>query len=203
MKRFVLLIFTLIFLAILLFVFITTADSRVMTKEEALHLGEEKYLTFLWMVDGAFNSDKLKEDFMVNDKSISDKNKVFTCKYKNKKAKECTGINFESEFKKLFSKAITYEKVYGDELIYSWITVKNGEYIFSNIKNCNVSRMGIKHTLDVVNIFDNRIIYNVSFNNSRTNQINSRKFELIYEDNEWKISEVFYYDLCGMWYTIY
>lgn len=190
-------------IAIISFVIITKASDNTLTKDKALYIGEEKYLTFLWMVDGAFNSSKFNEDYSVNGKSISKEKQIFTCKYLNKKAKECVGNNFESEFRKLFSKKIRYEKVYSDGAIYSWITIKNNKYMFNNADTCNINRMGIKHNLKVSSINPDRIVYEVSFENRQTNKINKRDFILIKEDYEWKISSAFYYDLCGMKYYIY
>lgn len=175
--------------------------NEVLSSSEALDLGIDKYLKFLWIVDGAFNNEKLNEEFLVNNKKLKEEDKIFTCKY-SIKSKECIGNNFEIEFKKLFSKNISYEEVYTDGAIYSWISYKDGKYMFNNLDNCNINRMGINHNIEVVDIKSNRIIYKVSFENRRSHLINKRKFELVKENNEWKISEAFYYDLCSMRYAI-
>lgn len=200
-KVFVPIIF-LVSLSIIVFVIFTKASSEMLSNDSALKLGEEKYLKFLWMVDGAFNSDRFKDDFIVNDRKLNEEEKVFTCNH-NKKSDECTGNNFESEFKKLFSKLITYEKVYSDEAIYSWIMIKDGKYVFNNITTCSVNRMDINHKLIVKSISKDEIVYEVSFNDKRKGILNKRDFVLILEDNEWKISTAFYHDLCGMKYFIY
>ena len=173
-----------------------------LSNDEALDLGVDKYLKFLWMIDGAFNNERLHEEFTVNGKKISKEDKIFTCKYKNTKSKECTANNFETEFKKLFSKNISYEKVYTDQAIYSWIYYKNGNYVFKNLDTCNVDRMGINHNIKVIEIKNNKIVYEVLFENRQSHLMNKKYFKLINEDNEWKISNAFYYDLCGMRYTI-
>ena len=49
-------------------------------KDDALSIGEQKYLEFLWLVDGAFNDAKYKETIAVNDITIQDENKKFSCK---------------------------------------------------------------------------------------------------------------------------
>ncbi len=203
MKKAIIAIVILICLSILFFVIFTKADDETLTFEKALEIGEEKYLKFLWIVDGAFNSERFKEDFIVNNRKLGEEEKVFICKYPNKKSKECIGNNFENEFQKLFSKKINYEKVYSDDVLYSWISLKNGEYVFNDIDSCNVNRMGINHQLKVMNISDTKIIYEVEFLNNQTSKMTKRDFVLVLEDNEWKISSAFYYDLCGMRYTIY
>lgn len=198
MKKVITIIMILLCFCIITFVVFTKADNNVLTKEEALHLGEEKYLKFLWMVDGAFNSERLNGDFLVNNKRLSDEDKVFTCKYKNNKTSECVGNNFEVEFKKLFSNNINYERVYSDGTIYDWITFKNGDYYFNNLNTCNIKRMELNHSLKVIKIDDKMIIYEVSMN-----KYSKRDFILIYEDGKWKINTAFYHDLCGMKYFIY
>ena len=190
MKKLFTPIIILISLFIILFVLFIKADGIFLTIEEATIIGEEKYLKFLWMVDGAFNSERLKEDFLVNDKKLTNEDKVFTCKYINKK--ECVGNNFEIEFNKLFSKKIDYEKVYSDGAIYTWITNKDNKYIFNNLNTCNINRMNKEQVLKVLDIENNKVIY----------EVNNRKFILIYEDNEWKIDTAYYHDLCGMKYYI-
>ena len=177
--------------------------SDLLESSEALDLGIDRYLKFLWMVDGAFNNERFKEEFTVNNNKIKEEDKVFTCKYKNTKSKECTANNFEEEFKKLFSKNINYEDVYTDKAIYSWISYKDGKYIFKNLDNCNIDRIGINHNIRVVNITSDKIIYRVFFENRHSHLVNKRKFELVKEDNDWKISTASYYDLCGMRYSIH
>ena len=202
MKKMTIFIVILFCLAIIMFVDRINADNVVPSKEKALQLGEEKYLMFLWMIDGAFNSERLKEDFTVNGKKLSEKNKVFTCKYKNKKDSECIGNNFKSEFKKLFSSHIDYESVYSDKKIYSWISFNKGNYYFNNLTTCNINRMNTNQQLKVKNINGTKITYEVLFENNQISQVIKREFVLVLEDNEWKIGRAFYYDLCGMRYTI-
>ena len=200
MKRMVIIIITIVSLLIITLAVYIKFDINTMTYDEIVKLGEEKYLKFLWMVDGAFNDARLKEELLVNGKKLSEEDKVFTCEYENKT--ECVGNNFESEFKKLFKSSINYMKVYSDSKVYSWLSIKNDKYIFNNLNTCNISRMGINHELKVKMIYYDKIIYEVSFSNRRTNQTTERNFILILEDNEWKIDTAYYHDLCDMNYTI-
>lgn len=176
--------------------------NEVLSSSEALALGIDKYLKFLWMVDGTFNNERLNEEFIVNNKKLDNEDKIFTCKYQKIKSKECVSNNFETEFRKLFSKNISYEKVYTDQVIYSWISYKDGKYIFKNLDSCNINRMGINHNIRVIDIKSDKIIYEVTFENRQNSLINKKDFKLVKEDNDWKISNAFYYDLCGMRYII-
>ncbi len=203
MKKLFTPIVLLLITAFISFVVLMVKGDNILTKEQAIKIGEEKYLMFLWMVDGAYNSSRFNEDFMVNGKTISKENVQFTCEYKSKKDKECVGNNFESEFKNLFSKKINYEKVYSDGAIYSWISRKDNNYVFNNVDTCNINRMGINHELKVTSISLDKIEYEVTFDNRKTNGLNKRDFILVKEDNEWKVSNAFYYDLCGLKYFIY
>jgi len=203
MKKILMLLLSTIFISIVMSVIFIKASDKVLSFDEAMEIGEEKYLQFLWMVDGAFNNNRLKEEFIVNERKMEEEDKIFTCKYKESKSLECVGNNFESEFEKLFSHNIKYEKVYSDEAIYSWISFKDGKYFFNNLNSCSINRMGNEHKLKVVEIMSDKIVYEVSFLNRRNNILNKRDFVLILENGKWKISSAFYYDLCGMWYTIY
>ena len=184
-----------------MFVIFTNANETILSKEEALKIGEEKYLKFLWMVDGVFNNTKDDNDFTVNGKELSKEDKIFKCNYKN--SRECIGENFEIEFSNLFSKNINYDKVYSDGIMNSLYTYKNNEYIFSNSSSCNENRMSLEHQLKVVNISNNKLTYKVEFINRQSKTIEKRDFSLIKEDNEWKISTAFYYDICEYKYYIY
>lgn len=201
MKKIYIPIVILLFLGILAFVVFTKADEIIPSKEKAIEIGEEKYLKFLWMVDGAFNSDRIDGDFSVNGKTLSSEKKIFKCVYN--KSKECIGENFEIEFSKLFSKKIDYDLVYGDNMIYKWYSYENGKYKFNNLDNCSINRMPLEQNLELVKIDNNKIIYKVWFNNRQTNKINEQDFILVYEDNEWKIDTSYYYDMCNIRYSIY
>jgi hypothetical protein len=200
MKKTITPIVFLIILSVLSFIILTKADNKIMTNEEALKLGEEKYLKFLWMVDGVFNSDKMNNDFIINGNSLSKEDKIFTCKYKNNN--ECVGDNFETEFANIFSKYITYEDVYSDGEINSIISYNNGKYLFNIIDSCSINRMDLNQKIDVTEITDNRMVYKVYYNNGEHNITNKRNFVLVLEDDEWKISNAFYHDICGMQYYI-
>lgn len=192
----------LICLAIIMFVVFANANKNIMTNERALEIGEEKYLKFLWMIDGAFNSERMNEDFIVNNKSLAKEDKIFTCKYKDKKSNECIGNNFEQEFQKLFSKTIDYNDVYSDRIMYTWYDHIDGKDVFTVLDSCDVDRMNTNQKLEIFSIKENEIIYNASFKNERTNKITTRNFILIFEDNDWKIKKAFYHDICAIKYNI-
>ena len=200
MKRVFIPILFLIGLSVVSFI---KPNPEVLEYNEALQMGVNKYLKFLWMVDGAFNNERYKEEFTVNGNKMLDKDKVFTCTYKNKKSKECIGNNFENEFKELFSKNISYERVYSDQAIYSWISFTNGKYVFKNLNNCNVDRMSKEQYISVDSIKSDEIVYTVLFEGRQSHQTNKKDFKLVLENGKWKVSSAFYYDLCGMHYIIY
>ena len=202
MKKVVVPILFLVSLSIILFVVFTKANINNIPDDEAIKIGEEKYLKFLWMVDGAFNSERYNGDFTVNGKSLDNKDKIFTCTYQKKNNNECIGNNFEEEFNSLFSSNIHYDTVYGDGNVYIWYEYKDGKYIFNNLNNCSINRMDLNHKLEIEKIKENELIFIVNFNNSELNSINNKRFILIKEDDDWKISKAFYYDLCDMKYYI-
>ena len=198
MKKITIPIIFLISLSIMSFVITTIAKNTLLSFEDATKLGEEKYLRFLWIVDGAFNSERNNEDFIVNGKKLNKEEILFTCKYKDKKSKECVGNNFKEEFKKIFSKEISYNDVYSDGITYSWYSYQDDKHIFNNSFSCDFKRMSIEHSLKVIKISKDKIIYEVSFDNNRY----VKDFILINEDDEWKISKAFYHDLCELRYNI-
>ena len=188
----------LISLSIMSFVTSTIAKNTLLTFEDAIKIGEEKYLRFLWIVDGAFNSERYNEDFTVNGKVLDKEEILFTCQYKDKKSNECVGNSFPEEFRNLFSERISYDDVYSDGITYSWYTYQDDKYIFNNSSNCSVKRMSFDHKLKVIKIKKDMIIYEVSFDNNKY----IKDFVLVKEDKEWKISKAFYHDLCELRYNI-
>ncbi len=170
-------------------------------RAKALDIGINKYLEFLWIVDGAFNKDN--EDYLVNGISLSNDNKLFKCTYNNKKSNECLGDNFEEAFNNLFASNISYDNVYSDGLMYSWYTIDNGNYYFNNFDNCHVNRMDLNHKIEVTNIKNNELSYKVTFTDQDTKKVNTRDFILVLENNNWKIKRAFYHDKCGVKYYIY
>ena len=171
----------------------------ILNRDEAMILGEEKYLTFLWMVDGAFNDEKLGYSIKVNNHELKDENKSFKCVYQNDK-KSCISKNLEEEFKKIFSSSITYKDVYSDGVSNSWYERKNNKDIFINLDTCNIKRMSQEQMIDVDKIEPGRITYVVYFN--KNDRDHNKLFILVYEDGDWKISSAYYHDLCGMDYNI-
>ena len=197
MKRIPIIIIS-ITLSILVFVIFTKATSS-MTEKEALELGEEKYLEFLWMVDGVFNNNQ-EDDFIVNGKVLKSDSKKFTCTYKNKNDDICIGNNFIEEFKRIFSSNLSYDDVYGDGND-PWIKYENGKYVFSYINNCSTSRMSLEQNIKLDSISNNKLTFNVTSLND-TNKTKTKQFILIREDNDWKISKAYYHDICEMNYYI-
>ncbi len=197
-----------ILIVVILFLFRKISFSYPnLTDKEALRIGEEKYMAFLWMVDGAFNDERYEYSYTINDKEIS-YNGSFSCEYlKNKET--CIGKNFEDNFKNLFASNITYDQVYGDLLTFSWYQKKDDSYYFTNMRNCNVERMNKKHYINLFQREENKLIYHTSFTDEISfvsSDIHTKKYErefvLVLEDNEWKISKAFYHDLCVMNYNI-
>ena len=171
----------------------------ILTMDEALILGEEKYLTFLWMVDGAFNDERIGYSFKVNNHDLKEENKTFKCVYQKDK-KSCISKNLEEEFKKTFSSSLTYKDVYSDGVSNSWYERKNNRDIFTNDNNCNTNRMNEIQKIEVSKIDPGKIKYTVSFKNGNREYL--KPFILIYENGVWKISSAYYHDLCGMDYNI-
>jgi len=183
-------------LAILLFVIFVKADDTIISKEEALKIGEEKYLEFLWMVDGAFNNERFNGEFIVNEKKLD--NYSFDCVYNNKKD-SCISKNFEESFNKLFVKRIRPQDVYGDGITFSWYTKIKDGYEFNNTSNCSVKRMGLNQSINIKEIYENKIEYLVYFDDLTVDKL----FVLEKENGEWKISQAYYHDLCKLDYYIH
>ena len=197
MKKTLLFIGILIGLSITFFVIFTTANHDL-SKEEALTIGEEKYLEFLWMVDGAFNNERMNGEFIVNGKMLSNDNKKFTCTYSKKNNESCTGNNFEEAFHSLFSSNLSYDKVYSDGIIYTWYKYEKGKYVFTNIKNCSVKRMSLDQEIKLTSIKDDELVFSVKEVDSNL----IREFVLVKENDNWKVSKAFYKDLCEIVYII-
>ena len=195
-KQRILILFVLLLSIILGIIF---KESYSLTNEEILSIGEEKYLKFLWMVDGAFNESRMNGEYLVNNRKLDKNNKVFVCIYSNNNT--CVSNNFYEEFYKLFSTNIKYEYVYGDGLTYSWIKEENNKFYFTNPNNCNINRMNLKQRLTIKEIHDKKIVYNINFHGNKKHDIN-QEFILQYENDDWKIVKAYYYDLCEMEYYI-
>lgn len=202
MKKIVALIISSIFLAILMFVVFTSAGEKKLTENEALKIGEEKYLEFLWMVDGAFNNERLDGEFTVNGKKLSDDNKKFTCTYKNKNDNTCIGNHFEEAFSNLFASNITYYIVYSDANYNTWFKYDKGKYTFINLVNCNAVRMSLNQELKINKITSDELDFIVIMQEERNQGVKNKEFVLIKENDEWKISKAYYHDLCEMDYRI-
>ena len=182
----------------LFFLIFVKANSNEYSNDEVLKLGEDKYLQFLWMVDGVFNN---QDEFIVNERKISDDDKIFKCEYK-KKSNECIAKNFETAFHALFASNIDYDIVYGDGLTFSIYRKEKDNYYFKPSNNCNIKKMNLKHTLTIKEYQEDKIIYSVSFKDDNSIQSTIREFILIKEHNKWKVHKAYYHDLCGMPYNI-
>ena len=202
MKREGILILVVMYLSILFFMIFTKAGNSNLSNDETLKIGEEKYLKFLWMVDGAFNEERIGGEFIVNGKTLNKDKKIFTCKYSKKDNKTCVGNNFQEEFNNLFASNIKYDHVYSDKMTFSWYKYKDGKYYFTNPNNCNIKRMSLEQKITVQEILDDKVIYNIVYENDDYNRMNYLYFVLVNEENDWKISEAYYYDLCEMYYHI-
>lgn len=196
-----------IFILILFFVGSLLLIRRPLNEKDALSLGENKYLEFLWMIDGAFNYERYnQEEFMVNDKVLENKPN-FSCTYDETK-KTCKATHFEENFHKIFANNIKMNNVYGDGVAIKWYLKDNNGYQFINSNNCQTVRMNNKHTLKVNSIAKDKIVYQVSFDDevkSGTYQGKhhyDKEFVLVYQDRTWKVSEAYYHDPCYAEYLI-
>ena len=198
MKKILLFISLICGLAIILFVIFTSANKSNMSESKALEIGEEKYLDFLWMVDGAFNNERLDGEYTVNGKVLDSDYKKFTCTYKKKSDESCIGNNFEDAFHNLFASNISYNKVYSDGAIYTWFKYEKDKYIFTNLKTCNIKRMSLNQEIKLIRILDNELDFEV---NEKDDEL-KREFILTYEGDTWKVSKAFYKDLCEISYMI-
>lgn len=196
--RFMIVVTSLTIISIIIYVLF----NPLLDYEEALLVGEEKYLDFLWMVDGAFNEEKYHESFSVNGKTKV--NSKFTCKYSLKNKNLCISENFLDSFENLFSSKIHHDTVYGDGTSYGWYDEKSGKYIFNNANSCSSGRMPIKHRLEPLQIERNKITYIVSFEEDdlHTPRTMEKIFILKRENRVWKVAFAYYHDPCYMDYNI-
>ena len=189
-------------IVILLIVFLIIVSIFLLSffhHDNPLMIGEEKYLEFLWMVDGAFNNERYQESFKVNGREISKESKSFYCAYKDNN-NTCLGYNFEKSFANLFASNITYDMVYSDEKTFSWYKMIDNNYYFTNLTSCSIDRMSLNQTMKVMDVTNKKMTYVISYHEGINEY--ERKFVLIKEDRKWKISEAYYHDLCHMDYYI-
>lgn len=199
---------------IVLFVYLFTGDKpiistgfRLLSDEEAVSVGTKKYLEFLWMVDGAFNDSRYEGRIKVNNQEFDESTAIFVCKYD--KAKEwCKGEKFEEAFRKVFSSDITYNDVYGDGLAVYWYEKRGDGYFFQNSNGCNIERMSLDQTLELIEKEKNQLTFKISYvDNVKAGAFQGehkkvRDFVLIKENGEWKVSKAYYHDLCFQDYPI-
>ena len=201
MKKMLYLIVSLVSLSIILFIVFTNANNQSLNDDKIIEIGEEKYLEFLWMIDGAFHDESINNKYIVNGKKLSDDKKIFTCTY-NKNNTSCEGSNFEDEFHKLFAPNISFNQVYGDGVTFNWYEYKNGKYYFYYPNNCNINNGTLEYYLEERNRSEDEIIYDVKYRNANYSHDIIDEFKLIKDNNIWKISKAIYYDSCGMEYII-
>jgi len=181
-------------------------NKNITDEVDLLSLGEEKYLEFLWMVDGAFNDQRYNNEISVNGKVLEIK-LDFTCVYDEEK-KTCQGINFEKNYKDIFASNIEIDSVYGDGVAVRWYEKKDNEYYFENSNSCNIGRMSLKQNLKLISNNDNKLVYQVTYDEEISGGIYKgdhhfeKDFVLIYENGKWKVSEAYYHDPCYMEYII-
>lgn len=177
----------------------------LLTEEEALDVGVNKYLAFLWIVDGIFNTDD-NFTYVVNGKELTDENKIISCRNDITKDKKCIIDDFETSFKNLFAHNIDYQKVTGDDMSSISVSIKDNQYTFKNISLCNEYHMGRLHHLKIESIERNKIVYQVSFEDESIGKVIGRTYEktfvLVNENRTWKISKAYYHDSCHMDYNI-
>ncbi len=212
-NKMIYIILALIFV-IVLFVYLFTGDKpvistglRSLSDEEALSIGTEKYLDFLWMVDSAFNDSRYEGRIKVNNQEIDETKTLFSCKY-DKDKEWCKGENFEEAFRNVFASDITYNDVYGDGLAVYWYEKRGDGYFFQNSIGCNIKRMSLDQTLELTKKERNQLTFKVSYVDNITagafegEHQKIRDFVLIKEDGEWKVSKAYYHDLCFQDYPI-
>ncbi len=207
-----------VLIAIVLFVIISIDKSSSKYKNKSgnmqydkvsdpLTIGEEKYLEFLWIVDGAFNDSRFKEKIKVNGKELSDDNKKFTCTYE-KGSNTCLAANFEEAFANVFASNIKYDDVYSDGLAIKWYEKRGDNYYFKNTNSCNGERMSTEQTLEFVEQDSDKLVFKVTYiDNIAAGIYKGRRkvvkdFILVKEDSDWKVSTAHYHDPCYMDYNI-
>ena len=182
-------------------------ETSTLSDDDALTIGEKKYLEFLWMVDGAFNDSRYNSKLKVNGKVIDSSKVSFVCKYDEQK-EWCIGENFESAFKGLFASNITYRDVYGDGLAFNWYEQRADGFYFKNITACDVSRMSSEHTIELLSQESDKLTFKVSFTDNIKEGIykgehpKNKDFILVKEGSDWKVSRAYYHDLCFQDYPI-
>lgn len=175
--------------------------------DNALSLGEGKYLEFLWIVDGAFNDSRFKESIKVNGKVMNDSDKKFVCNYEEG-SDECLSKNFEEAFASVFASNLKYDDIYGDGLAYRWYTKAGDDYFFKNINTCNGERMSTDQKLELVEETKDKITYKVSYTDKiafgifKGDHPTEKDFVLVKEGSNWKVSSAFYHDPCYQSYNI-
>ena len=174
---------------------------------QELTTGINKYLEFLWMVDGAFNKSRFNnQDFEVNGQKLSG-NPSFTCLYQDNK-NSCISTNFEENFHKLFANNIKMDLVYGDGVALRWYKKTDDGYIFTNSNNCNIGRMNTKQSLILKEKNTNELKFRVYYEEKiadgifKGDHVFDEEFVLVKQDNQWKVSKAYYHDPCYMEYII-
>ena len=206
-NKFIYILLVIIIIAVLLIYFVTK-DNNDFTydNDDALSIGEEKYLEFLWLVDGAFNDSRYNTHIKVNNKEVNLSKFKFSCKYDDKK-EWCKAENFENAFSSVFASNITYNEVYGD-IAYVWYEKREDGYYFKNPTGCDAARMSDNQTLELVKEEKDKLTFKVQYLDNMETGIYkgehkiTKEFILVREGKEWKVSKAHYHDLCFQDYYI-
>ena len=170
---------------------------------DEVKIGVNKYLEFLWMIDGAF--DKTKTKFEVNGEKINDLS--FKCEYRGTNDK-CYGVNFEENYNKLFSNKVSMNRVYGDGVSLKWYDKIDGEYVFYVKNSCNVGRMNTKQSLILTEKTSKELKFKVYYNENissgffKGEHAYDKEFVLVKEDGSWKVRKAYYHNPCYIEYNI-
>lgn len=213
-NKFIYIILIIIIIIVITIYFVTKNNSNyfyngnnfIYENDDALSLGEKKYLEFLWLVDGAFNDSRYNTHIKVNNKEVNLSKFNFSCKYDEKK-EWCKSENFESAFSSVFASNITYNEVYGD-IAYVWYEKRKDGYYFKNPTGCDAARMSDNQTIELVKEEKDKLTFKVQYVDNMKSGIykgehkTTREFVLVREGNEWKVSKAHYHDLCFQDYYI-
>ena len=198
MKKYWIIVISLIIFVLSIFTFLRFKGLSI---DDAISLGENKFLEFTWITYGAFNDD---ENITINGKRLNDSHKIITCEAINGK---CFVRDFEQVYHRLFSKKVEMKKVYGDKFSFNWYEVIDNQYYFNYPKNCSIHSVIKDFSLKLVSNTFNKIVYEIEYldegiSHDQEKRKAVKQFILVKEDNDWKIAEAFYRDVCMMSYNI-
>ncbi len=170
---------------------------------DEIKIGINKYLEFLWMVDGAFDTSKNK--FEVNGEKINDLS--FKCEYRGTNDK-CYGVDFEENYNRIFSKQVSINRVYGDGVSLKWYEKVGNDYVFYPPKSCTVKRMNLKQSIILKEKTSKELKFLVYYNETvdsgffKGNHQYEKEFVLVKEDGSWKVRKAYYHNPCYIEYNV-